>query len=449
MSLAMASYQSAPEPGTQRLAAIRAGLERRALFLDTWQVSSVEAQTRARRVLQLERDGAERLAATPGVRALTKAWRSLVDDEEDSFEFPIEQQLVDSLDLRVVPGIYEGQPEGKPEALTVRVSSLYRVAVEQGVKLSLIWIGNDGAELRARTEPILPRAFDSTGFLMYIRAPSVVPGAWKLVPEIVSGEQSFRGIAVPVLGADEPDLLSAGSDEETRAQFKLLREHGIRPTFFRAFMKTVGLLSAEEVFDWKGARLNAIESEPFRSLREDSVKCWSVGPGVVKTPKCIVLLLRPEDERPESVLVGAVGDAWSATASKHEWWVLSTSLRLRADEDPSLLSLATELKRKYPKAALVLVGRGAALLEVQLAQLHNPTWDLDALVLSTVLSPSARPRNLPNVKGLFVASDASRRGTEVLEEEGRATWIWDQRPAPMVVTDLELPSLIADFLARD
>ncbi len=441
--------QAASDPEIVTLARKRAGLERRALFLDAWTLADAAAQNRARRVLRVERDGADRIAAMPSVESLTLAWRVLTDENANPVETDLLRDFAESLDLRVVPGIYEGKPEGLPQALTVRVSSIYSVKLEHIVRVALIWIGEDGKEIRARSEPVAPKAFARGGFDMYVRAPSPVPGAWKLVCEVTQGTTSGRGVPISVIGLDQPAALLSSEDSQTRTEFELLQEHGVRPTFFRAFLELMGALPADAGADWVGARSDNIDHETFRSLEENGHHTWSVGANWVADPKCILVLLKPEEEAPEAALVGAVGHEWQLAARENSWWVLSTDLPLRSDEGASLLTLAGQLREWKPDAQLVLVGRGSALLELQMAQLHRPDWVFDRMALSTVLSPNVRPKNLPDFRGLFVSSDAATPGQEVVSTEGKQDWTWKKRTDPLVVTDLALPKLISEWLSLD
>jgi len=427
------------------LASKQAGLERRARFTSAWAQADSNARARARRVLRLERDGAVRMAATPSVRALTKAWRALVDENGGPSSKPnVLRDLADSLDLRISPGIYEGQLEGRPEPLTVHVASLYEVKVDTAVHLSLFWVGTDGVEIHARTEPIAAEAFAGVGFPMYVRAPSPVPGLWELVCQVSLGEDAARGIPVPMLGLDQLDAMSESVEASTRQEFVLLRKHGLRPLYYQRFLHAIGV---SPVANWQGAQRSSLEHEAVRALEQSGVDILSLGAEGLDSPKRILLLLRPEDEGPEAIFVGAVGKAWLRAAEQHSWWVISTDLKLRADKGPSLLAFAEQLKRWKPASELVLVGRGSALLELQLAQLHRPDWTFDKMVLSTVLASDARPRNLPDLPGLVVSSDAVQRGVEDLEREGQASWRWSKRTEPTVITDLELPALIAAWLA--
>lgn len=452
MGLFLASYsflgaQTSLTSPIPKLGRDRAGLERRSLFLNAWVDADSEARARARRVLQLERDGADRISATPTVRALTKAWDALVHPEVDPFKPDPIRELALSLDLRVVPGFFTGQPEGEPQALTVRVAPLYATDIDVPVYISLFWVGEDGVELRARTEVVAPKAFTGAGFLMYVRAPTVIPGVWKLTCQIDLKEAKARGLSVPVVGLDEPKALIEGADLATQAQFSLLSEEGIRPTFFQSFLESIGVLpSNDREATWLGARLNGFDEGPLRELAKAGRQVWSVGAEAVSSPKKIILLLRPEDELPEAALVGALGEAWQAVGTENSWWVLSTDLRLRSDQGASLLSLATQLRAWKPDAELVLVGRGTALLELQMAQLHQVDWPFERLVLSTVLSPNTRPKKLPEIRGMIVTSDAGTRAETPLDLPG--DWAWKKRTDPLVVTDLSLPGLVAAWLAR-
>ena len=437
------------ELAVRSLGRLRATHERRALFLNAWEQASAGEQARAIRILRLEREGATRLTATPSARELTRAWSTLTRSEEDPFEPSSLRLLADSLDLRVLPGAFEGKPEGKPDHLTVRVTALYQEPIDHPLQVSLYWIHEDGREIRARTEVVAHRALSAIGFEMYVRAPTNLPETWSLVPEVSDGEESARGVPVTVMGLDQPEVLVREGDEGTAKDLKLLRLYGIRPLFLRAFQENLGVLSVDDQEAWRGARPVESALEPFSLLRAAGVSCWAVGVEGVDSPRKVLILMRPEDERPETALAGAQGRVWSEAARSNGWWVLAPDLPLHSPEGPSILSIASRLSKLLPDAERILVGRGSALVELQLAQLHDLDWSVDRLVLSVVLSPSGRPRNLPALPGLFLSSNALETGSESLDLHAQEMWLWEKRVEPPIITDLGLPLRLERWLSAE
>lgn len=430
-----------------RMAAIeRAGLERRALFLEAWERAGADQQSRAARVLRLEREGARRASSTPSVRALTRAWRALTLDDEDPFAPPPLRELADSLDLRVLPGFFEGQESGKPQPLTVRVSQLYLVNAETPVELTLTWKHSDGRTVHGRTEPIASRAFKGNGFIMYLRAPSVVPGAWTLEPKLEWEGESSVGVSISVLGIDHARELVEGADAQTVQDLELLRQYGIRPLFERSFLSTLGILPVEDETGWQGARPLPLDDPALAKLQLESASVWGLGIAETDSPRAILFLLPPDDERPETAFVGRLGSEWGRVARENEWWIITSRLPLVADDAPSVLKLAKVMGELHSEAKRVLVARGSALLSIQMARLRKPDWNVEHMVVSTVLGGSAPPRNLPSVSGLFLSSDAHKKSEEVVGAEGAPQWLFRRRTVPQIVTDLSLPGTIADWL---
>ena len=60
---------------------------------------------------------------------------------------------------------------GLAEPVTVRFYRLLDCPFNEDVVLSLLWIGPDGTEIRARTEAVAARHFGTPGQVMYVRAP--------------------------------------------------------------------------------------------------------------------------------------------------------------------------------------------------------------------------------------------------------------------------------------
>ena len=452
IALAFATQKTNPSgpanPELMALATKHAELERRAAFLNAWVRATPNVQAHASRMLIEERDGAVRVTAAPTARALTMATRVLRDGTPDAFAPNGLRDFAESLDLRVVPGLYSGVPEGLAESLTIHVNSIYPMPLDETVHCRLLWLGADGKEIQARSEPVEPLAFQGEGFRMFVRAPSSLPGEWQLVCELSLDGKSGRGVPVPVIGVDQRDELLAESEPASlHERFKLLAQYGVRPTFFAAFLDELGVLPIGSSESWGGPRLNSLEHELFRTLDENGKRIWSLGDSSATSPACIVLLMKPEDESPEAAFVGAGGRAWGSAAERNNWLVLSSDLRLRSDEGPSLLTLAAELKKLHPESELVLIARGPAFLEVQLEQLREPKWIFDRLIVSTTLAPKWRPRNLPKLKTLVVTSEAADNGGGLLETEDGPKSTWERRMTPRIATDLELPRLLSRWLA--
>lgn len=439
-------------PPAADVPARRANLERRSALLEAWEASDLRRRDAAVRVLAKHRKGAERPSSSPRAEALTEALRILVRDEDAGEPLSATQRFVDSLDLRVVPGLYQGRPEGKPQPLVVRVVQLYHVPLEHAVEVSLIWISESGEEHRARTEPVVPAAFLNDGFEMFVRAPSNVPGAWSLVCEVAHHDVSARGIPVPVYGLDAFEDVVRTLEPDVRRELDALVETGLRPAFPRAFLEGVGLVATHDTARWSGARSTRLPFESLSGLEQGAL--WHVGVSDT-APDRVVLFLPPEDEDPQAVFIGPGGAAWSSFARDHDAWLISCDLPLRRAEGASFFSLARELAAFAPEAEVQVVVRGAGLLQLALAFRDGSEPPFDGLLVSCVLASNREPRNLPAARGLLVVSEAEA-AADVVElgtnagssHAASGEWSWVRRTHPWIVTDLELPALFSAWLRR-
>ena len=441
---ALLAASNSPSQTSLEVARGRANLERRSAFLELWEESDSRRKDAAIRIFKSHRAGAERRSALPRIEALTEAWRVLARPEDSGEPLRHAQRFADSLDVRVVPGIYPGRPDGKPEPLTVRINQLYHVPLEHAVEVSLFWIGADGNEVRARTEPVMPLAFRKDGFVMYVTAPSVIPGTWSLVVEISIHGEKARGRPIPVYGIDALEEILQTLTPDVRREIDALLETGLRPAFPRAFLEEVGLVSTSDTDRWSGARSGTASHELLREFGGGTL--WHVGVSK-REPRRVVLFMPPREEDPRAVFVGPVGEAWTEFARSHEAWLISSDLPLRSAGARSLMSIAGTLRERLPETEIFLVARGGALLDVALAFLDGTESPFDGLLLSLALASDKAPRNLPDVRGLAVVSEASKRLPR--ESLGNQTdWDWVRRTEPWILTDLELPELFSEWLAN-
>ncbi len=177
-----------------------------------WRTAGPDERAGALRLFdQLRGRGVPAIFA-PRVNLVTEAWHvlgglKLADEKTRS-----ERRLADSLDLRLVPGVFGEMDIPASEAvrklgqpLTVMVTWLKPVPVPEGFELALYWISPQGEETLARAEPFVEADFIE-GFPMYIRAPRSQIGTWYLLPEIRTSRGAGRGFPVPVECV--PDLSS-------------------------------------------------------------------------------------------------------------------------------------------------------------------------------------------------------------------------------------------------
>jgi hypothetical protein len=433
-----AAAQRVDDPNLERHLR-NAYVERRAAFERAWLAADDAARARVREDFAERRRG-----GVPAVHHVSAAdLATLTRELEGAARADAEawgQRVADALDLRVQPGAFEPARGERGEPMIVRVLPL-RAPGQGGadeVDLSLYWVGPDGREVRARTEPVHRDAFVLPGFEMYVFAPATDPGDWRLVPEVALGEERWRGRAVPV--ACVRDLFArfdrAVADGAPGAWKDALRrgvEHGVRDA-------TWGPLS--ELLE-RGA---AAPAPPQRSAVA-GVAAASVALAPAGEARGIVVVVVPRAEDPEWSLVGPRGAAWRALPAAGQHLVL-TAAPIVAARGASALELCAALRALQPGLPLTLVVSGGDVgrLPIALAAAGGEP-PIDRLVLHTLVSGDRAPRApLPGVPTLYaVPLDEDLARAEV---EGAPGVSWWRRADPPAIVELALPGELARWLAE-
>ena len=372
-----------------------------------------------------------------------------------------------SLDLRVLPGAFEARSEGRTASLVVRVSPLFELREALEVKVSLIWVGPDGAEITARTEVISARAFSAPGFDMYLRAPHTRPGVWQLVAELTPMEEAsleerkqaqvVAELAGPV--RSHPTFVPALADPVA----ELARERGLLATLQSG---ATGLSPSEQaersrpVFALEhllsdGLRLSPDRAVPFedywRGRAGSAAENWTAR-RELRTAKGVggqrgafdFLRVTPSSQIGGDLQSGTSGAKWGILGEIHD---VDPS---RDGIDPTIANALDELHSADWNASLegearpdrVLILRGDSLMATQMEALRNGPAPLEYLV---IVANSWRPTPLfKTVPTLFlttseaaasIAGAASHVTTRVL-------------PYSVFLSDLYVPRLIAEWLGE-
>ncbi|MDF1797785.1 MAG: hypothetical protein P1V81_01300 [Planctomycetota bacterium] len=336
-----------------------------------------------------------------------------------------------SLDLRVRPGLVEAKRSGRPASLTVDLASLYELRSSLDVGLSLVWLGPEGQELVARTEPIAARAFGVEGFQMFVRAPLVEPGLWHLVPELSPRIEDpgaepgalllapVRGRPVPVpIVAPEPGIaglvqrFGQAATPGARSPLVALLETGERlaPSLYQL------------ASDWLGRELAAPQV-----------------PGALPDPDTapVLLLVEPRDRAGGPSFAGTVGAAW-LEAGRSTGHHLAATAPVGAGESPRV----TEACASFGDREVTLVVFGDAILATQLEFLRNGAPAIDRLV---VVARMWRPTpTMPSVPTLYLTPESASAELAGASAHVTAKLLDDS----IFLSATELPGWIAEWLAE-
>ncbi len=411
--------------GTEHVRALR--LERSAALLEAWTRAEPDARAAAHASLRAAHPRGAPAGAPPTLQAVDAARRVL----EDPAAKPARRDLcllVDALDVRAVPGAFPPASEGLGQALTVRVSTLWDVSAPGDVDVELVWIAPDGARTSARREPIGARAFTSRGFEMYVRAPLSEPGVWHLVLEATRGAETVAAAPVPVACVAAPaapevdDPVAALLAED----FAALLEAGSRTALPPGVARPLGV--AYE--DPRG-------TEWAWSVRAD------------EAPRCAIVLLAPPEEAAEAILAEPLGSLWREVGAELGARVLSARLPypLGSNGRPDLARFLRELpglRGLADDVPIHLVARGMSTVHLVpgLAGASAGAPASLAGVVLTAVAPKRREGSAPvGFRTLIVGGPepdaaATTPGAEHVAADG-----------PPLLTDLELPRLVGEWIA--
>ncbi len=441
-------------PQVNQMLARRAALrvERTQLLLEKYSRAEKAARASADQILRTAGEELERSRAPLPLESIAAATRAVEGDLRNT-SLEAWCVLADSIDLRVVPGVFAAREEGLGEPMTVNLDGIWKPAAppepEGGVDLKLIWIAPDGLETVARSEPASVAALVE-GFQAYIRPPVSDAAVWHLVLELRVGPGIIRGRPVPIecvegLGETRAQLAAVAVEEASPLQrrvlerLRLLRELGLRQA------------SATRLSDWislTGESPGGLSLEALKYVRLDpeEIVVWEhpLGNG-----QRAVLLLADAFESPADLLSGPRGRAWGDFAAKHGWRVLAAAPSLPGQAGFQVAQLVQSLREQQGIDELVVVTRGDFGRTLPAHPQSEDLKGIDALVLSETLA--ARAGLSPDL-GLSTLQLVLGAKEELAldEDEGpstRRTRLYLSVPDPVGV--LEVPRRLATWLNQD
>ena len=433
-----------------RAAALR--VERERALLEHYAAAPESLRARADEILRAGRDPRRARRGPLNLSTIAAAQRVLQGNEPGP-EFVAWADLVDSLDLSVVPGLFAAREEGLGEALTVVFHSLWEGSIERepegGIEASLYWVSPAGERRRARSEPVSLSALRE-GFEMYIRPPASAPALWSLVFEL----RTFAGVvaSAPVVVECVGELAALRSSaaplrvslRELLERRDELRERGLR----RA--SGLSLSAWSSACEGAAPQLAPRPYEPRSAEGEGppafgDVTMWEVAaPGAA--PARTYLLLAGSMEHPTDLLTGAVGRSWARVAEAQGARVLAARVPLPSRELFDLRDFVSALKRELETEQLVVVARGDFGRVLPGLLQREPCAAIDALVLSE--TPAARALlpaelELPVLQLELSAEVATSEGVDAGARRARV-----RLRAPAPTGTLAAPDLIAAWAAK-
>ncbi len=402
----------------ERLHTRAASAERARLFMDAWLLADEPARAAARLELAASTPAGGPVSAPLSPRALSRAWRTLVDSGSAGRGGELEE-LALSLDLRVTSGFFESREEGPGEVTTVHVRRMWEAAASGEVVVSLHWLpppgaGEDAREVRARREPASPRAFEAAGFDMYVRPPASAPGRWQLVADLERGERRVRGVPVLVeclerapeaialareALADEQQLFAPVAQGLLACALSGARlPAGLPPSLCRDILR-------DPLRGDHDAQPRPVELA-FETSAGEARWLWSWWPA--RPARMAIVLLASEAELPEALFCGAMGARWTRLADQLGALLFATQLPPRGAGEAGagallarLLELAGLAGARLP---LAVVAREHTLIDLASALQGSDELPFDALL--AVWSMRGEPRlSLGSRPCLIVARD--------------------------------------------
>ena len=446
-----------PERRAVHLRCVRG--ERTLAFLEAWQAAGQGRRDLVLDLLEGGRRPRSGLLAPPALPLLDRARRVLLGEVEaasaEAGADEVAARLVESLDLRVVPGLFAARREGLGEAMTVHVEPLYPADARCDLHLSLHWISPDGERIRARTEPVAASAFRQP-FAMYIRPPASEPGTWRLVAEGQREDSVARGLPVAVECVREP----AGRMEALREQVG--ERAGEERVLLEALEELRGAGLRTFVASTPARQLQMLEGAPDRSGVPRSLPgawqgsdgiariLWRLDPEPAARTERILLCLVPSHQPADLLLGGVLGRAWREAASRGGWTVLTGHLpRNRGGEAPLARLqrvLGEDDRYREARADLVCVASGTAVAELQLQMIGVAEPPFGRVVLSALTATSTPARFFDGLPRLLVApvGDPAWR----VWAEGRAPqgYSWMEGQKVLVLNELSLPDYLLEWL---
>jgi len=430
------------DPALLELHVRNAFLERRLAFEAAWDRASEEGRERVRALFR------ERLknAGVPAAHQVSSQFLTdlpaLLDGRVDNLgKLGMAQRLANSLDILVLPGAFGAGSSGRGDEIIVRVLPLTTTVLRglpETVDLRLVWLGPEGEEISARSEPVHRAAFAMPGFEMYLRAPSSPPAVWRMVPQVEVGEVHARGFPVPVDCVKDLfprfDRLAGDPQAEGSARLVALERklfYGVRDRLtpsISALLDGEALTAPAPVAEeWGGGETVALPL-PAESLRE------------------LVLVVAPHLEDAAWSLAGDGGEAWRDYADRRGAWIVATSHPVRNPGGADVLGVLAGLRAAHPDlpSTLVIGGSNVARLSLALRAAKGPP-PVDRLLLHVVLRGDGGPRRLFELPTLLVEPLDEPAPREVVPGEG-AHLSWVRLADPPLLTGRVLAGELGAWL---
>jgi len=425
--------------------------ERMSAFRRAWDAADAPLREVALAALQRSLGPGAPLGAWPSMIGISSATRLLRGEPAERLERGGVLELLDCLDMMLVPGALES-PNGPPsegargEALRVRVwpvDDQIAARCARDIELQLDWVAPDGRRERARRESVAAAAWRAPGFDMYVRAPLDPSASWQLVPSVEIDGVRVDGWPVAAPTVSERDLrgeaLGAAADSlrgETllvSLEALLLVRFGVRG-FVGESARLDRVLAGQA--DVGAARMWALDPEDEHGLGQPAQRLWVYGQeeGEPQTAR-VLLLPAPEPLAPRGQLEGELGAAWRALADAQSAAIVAYEHASSETLEPELVVAAA--RERFPGAEIVLVLRADGMRSIALRLLGKPPLAIDRLVLSLPLS--LRGPLLPAVPTLI--HTPLEPPTDAPDDHSYAL-----APAGSFVDDRALPAAIGAWL---
>lgn len=410
-ALALGAAAPQENPATFRVRHLDAlTVERERELLELWEELTPSGRTELEsRLAAAEVAGRGRFQRAP-LDSLARVSRAMLHPGDDG-ELEPWFELVDSLDLRVVPGLFEAREAGRGEPMTVVLDALWDSPVDHradtDVEVALLWRSEAGDELLARQEPATARALEA-GFEMYIRPPESGPQTWRLLLEVRTegGVVRSRGVLVECvsdLAERREELLGTGGGAgatDLAIRLERLRGEGLR------------LASADRL----GPRLAVGEAPsavlPRALAAEPGARVTaSYALGEVRTDQEVIVLLPRRGEHPLDLLTGPVGRAWGELAATRGALVRTADPVV--DRGAAGLRALVERHAQGGARSVVVVARGVSGQLLPGALAAEPLAGLGGLVLAE--SPGAHAAVRPTVSVPTLRLEAGVAGGQLQE----------------------------------
>jgi hypothetical protein len=395
--------------------------ERERFLLEAWAEAGPAARVAMEARLGEGLDAKHSRRRPLSLESVSGAWRGYVSGAEDPARLPW-LNLLDSTDLRVIPGAFNARSEGRGEPMTVMVTSIWNGDREgldpKPFGVNLIWTAPDGEESVARRE-VAEAANLESGFSMYLRPPISKPGVWWLTLELESVAGVVRSHPVPVECLDDipalrTELHKAAASPSGHLQRSLL---GRLEPLLEFGLRKGGSYSLASWLKWddefQGTK-TGITPMDGGGLGAPGVTFWQLTESA--TGKGTLLLLAKKDESPLDVFSGVRQAQWVALGKACDLRVIAVQLPISSSSLKPLGACLSALDAADADGPLILVARGESGQVLPYLLKQFPQEGLDALVLSETLGAGAPLGTGLALPVLQIPSGLKIQASELLSE---------------------------------